>query len=168
MKEAREAASAAFKAEVESEVLFQKSIPLMDDSGRKKAEALRKNLRSIERAQERFYHGPPLDTTEASEAEDDRLEKLRLKHNQISARWSKIKKQAKTIYLKWANEELKKQLTYMDFDLVQQELIRNKKIESINEVMAKRQELYENNTGNGSKGSGSGKTTTTLGTRLFQ
>ena len=140
----------------------------MEDSGRKKAEADRENLRSIGRAQERVYHGPPLKSRKARKAEDDRLEKLRLKHNQISARWSKIKKQAKTIYLKWANEELKKQLTYMDFDFVQQELIRNKKIESINEVMAKRQELYENNTGNGSKGSGSGKTTTALGTQLFQ
>ena len=88
-KKAREQASLQFKAEVEAEVNFLKTFPILDQSARKTAENDRETLQANRRADMRAYKGPLLFSNEARKAEKERQKNLRKQFNRASARWSK-------------------------------------------------------------------------------
>ena len=156
-----------FRADVESEVVFQKSIPIMDDSARQKAEKDQETTQSMWRASLRIYRGPPLNSYKAKKAENDRLQKLQREFNKTSARWSHIKREANIAYLEWSNIQLEKISKDADLEIMHQDLKLIELKDSI--AMAEKhkkilREFSETTTGNGSMGSGSGKSTSTQGT----
>ena len=71
-----------------------KSIPILDDSAREKAEKDRKTLSKKLRASQRAYKGPLLFSDTARQAEKNRKKKLRRDFNKADARWSKVKREA--------------------------------------------------------------------------
>ena len=167
IKKDREEASERFRADVESEVVFQKSIPIMDDSARQKAEKDRETSQSIWRATLRVYRGPPLNSYKAKKAENERLQKLQREFNKTSARWSHIKREANIAYLEWSNNQLEKMSKDADLEIMHQDLKQIKLKDSITKAekyTMKHREFNETTTGNGSMGSGSGKSTSTQGT----
>ena len=167
IKKAREEASERFRADVESEVDFQKSIPILDDSARQKAEKERETSKQIWRATLKAYHGPPLNSYKAIKAENERQQKLQREFNNISARWSHIKREANITYLEWSNNKLENMSKDADLEIMHHDLRQIKLKDSITKAegqIKKHRELNETTTGNGSMGSGSGKSTSTQGT----
>ena len=163
-KKAREEASLQFRAEVEAEVDFLKTFPILDQSARKTAENDRENLQSKWRAEMRAYKGPLLFSNEARKAEKDRQKKLRKQFNRASARWSKIKRVANYTYQKWSNPILENMSKEADWKLFDLDLQQIELKDSIAEAMGKLKKCCENcetNTRNGSTGSGSGKSSFT-------
>ena len=136
-KKARKEASDRFRAEVEVEVNFQKSIPVLDDSARQKAEKAREVSKTIMRAKARAYMGPPLQTRKAIKAEETRQIQLTKEFNKVAARWSRVKQEANIKFLKWSNNELENQMRNAEFDDMETDIKRGNVRESITNVMAK-------------------------------
>ena len=116
----------------------------------------------------RAYKGPLLFSNEARKAEKERQKKLREQFNRASARWSKIKREANYIYQEWSNPILENMSKEADWELFDLDLQQIELRDSIATAMGKIKNIRRNGetkTGNGSKGSGIGKSTFTKGTR---
>ena len=95
--------SQCFQAKVTAEVDFLKSLP-EDDKQRQTLliidMELQKKIIKERNAEEQKYSGPPILTDSDRQEEEERLHQLSKKFNRESAQRSKIKKEAKRIYLK--------------------------------------------------------------------
>ena len=131
------------------------------------AELARKSQRAEKRRLLRNNKGPQL-TEEDREAEQERLNELRLKFNRESAHWAKVKKEAESSYQRWINPILTKMSADADlelFDIVFDQV-------GLKDVINKKnREMHEMNAtfnGSGNKGNGLGTSTSTMGTTMFQ
>ena len=91
--------SQIFQAKVTAEVDFLKTLP-EDDKQRQILFKLKKKIIKGRNAEERKYSGPPILTDSDRQEEEERQHQLTKKFNRESAQRSKIKKEAKRIYLK--------------------------------------------------------------------
>ena len=167
-KKAREETVLQFREEVEAEVDFLKTFPIMDNSARKMAEKVRENQRAEKRAEMRAHKGPILFSKEAKKAEKERLRNLRKQFNRASARRSKIRREAEYLYQAWANPILEDMTKKADCEIIEldlQQLELKDTIALAMEKIKKFREKSDNKTGNGSTGSGSGTSAFTMGTR---
>ena len=95
-----------FWDDVDMEIKFMKSFPIMDISAREKAEKERADINKMMRDTERQYKGPLLFSDEVREEERKRQISLRKKFSRADARWSQIIEEAELKFYAWANVEL--------------------------------------------------------------
>ena len=163
-KKAVEDATKLFWADLENEVNFMKSFPILDDSAREKAEKDRKTLNKKMRASQRAYKGPLLFSDTARQAEKNRKKKLRRDFNKADARWSKVKREANIIYFGWSNSKLEKMSQEAKWDILNQDLAQIELKDSIAVAEGNIEKFCENRrTGNGRMGNGSDKSISTQG-----
>ena len=141
-----------------------KSIPILDDSAREKAEKDRKTLSKKLRASQRAYKGPLLFSDTARQAEKNRKKKLRRDFNKADARWSKVKREANIIYFGWSSSKLEKMSQEAKWDILNQDLAQIELKDSIAVAEGNIEKFCENRrTGNGRMGNGSDKSISTQG-----
>ena len=116
--------SQIFQAKVTAEVDFLKTLP-EDDKQRQILFKLKKKIIKGRNAEERKYSGPPILTDSDRQEEEERQHQLTKKFNRESAQRSKIKKEAKRVYLKekaYLNTKKTKDIKFITQKKVNQQL----------------------------------------------
>ena len=141
--------SQCFQAKVTAEVDFLKTLP-EDDKQRQTLliidMELQKRIIKERNAEERKYSGPPLITDRDRQEEEERLDQLSKKFNRESAQRSKIKKEAKRIYLiekAYLNTKKTKNIKFITQKKLNQQL--REEVANMTQKIQEVQKTLENN-----------------------